>query len=101
MNFFECELPVFVCEKGLVGFLRIYEDTGKYFLLTDRTNAFHFRCRSFCVYFQIKLKKRLIPELIVPQPRFLLLNLTMFLDSRVTCSEECLLGFPAYRQNYQ
>ena len=63
MNFFECELPVFVCPKSLVGFLRIYEDTGKYFSLTDPTNAFHFLCRSFCVYFQIKLKKRLIPSI--------------------------------------
>ena len=50
MNFFECELPVFVFRKSLVGFLRIYEDTGKYFSLTDRTNAFHFLCRSFCVF---------------------------------------------------
>ena len=49
MNFFECELLVFVCRKSLVGFLRIYEDTGKHFSLTDRTNAFHFRCRFFCV----------------------------------------------------
>lgn len=61
MNFFEYELPVFVCRKSLGGFLRIYDDTGKYFSLTDQTNAFHFLCRSFCVHFQIKLKKRLIP----------------------------------------
>lgn len=54
----ECELPVFVCRKSLVGFLRIYEDTGKYSSLTDRTNAISFFCRSFCVYFQIKLKER-------------------------------------------
>ena len=33
MNFFECEMPVFVCRKSLVGFLRIYEDIGKYFSL--------------------------------------------------------------------
>ena len=58
-NFFKCELPVFVCQTTLVSFLRIYKDTGSYFSLTDRTNAFHFLCRSFCVYFQIKLKKRL------------------------------------------
>ena len=57
MNLFECELPVFVCRKSLVGFLRFDEDTGKYSSLTERTNAFHFVCRSFCVYFQIKLKK--------------------------------------------
>ena len=51
MNFFECELLVFVCRKSFVGFfLRIYKDTGKYFSLTDRTNAFHFRCRFFCVF---------------------------------------------------
>ena len=51
MNFFECELSVFVCWKSLVGFLRIYGDhTGKHFSLTDRTNAFHFLCRSFCVF---------------------------------------------------
>ena len=52
---------MFVCRKSLVGFLRIEEDIGKDFLLTDRTNAFHFLCRSFCVHFQVKLKKRLIP----------------------------------------
>ena len=60
MNFFECELPVFVCRKSLVGSKRICEDTGKYFSLTDRTIAFHF-LQIFFVYFQIKLKKRLIP----------------------------------------
>ena len=52
-NVFKCELPVFVRRTSLVGFLRIYKDTGNYFSLTDRTNAFHFLCRSFCVYFQI------------------------------------------------
>ena len=41
---------MFVCWKSLVGFLRIYEDTGKHFSLTDRTNAFHSLCRSFCVF---------------------------------------------------
>ena len=61
MNFFECKLPVFVCCKSLVGSKRICEDTGKHFSLTDRTNAFHFHCRFFCVYFQMKLKKHLIP----------------------------------------
>ena len=60
-NFFKCELPVFVCRRTLVAFLRIYKDTGNYFSLTDRTNALHYLSRSFCVYFQIKLKKRLIP----------------------------------------
>ena len=59
-NFFKCELPVFVRRTSLVGFLRIYKDIGNYFSLTDRTKAFHFLCRSFCVYFQIKLKKGLI-----------------------------------------
>ena len=50
MNFFECKLPVFVCSKSLVGSKRICEINGKYFSLTDRTNAFHFRCRFFCVF---------------------------------------------------
>ena len=60
-NFFKCELPVFFRRTRLVGFLRIYKDTGNYFSLTDRTNAFDFLCSSFCVYFQIKLKRALIP----------------------------------------
>ena len=56
MNFFECELPVFVCRKSLVGSKRICEDTGKYFSLTDRTIAFHF-LQIFFRVFSNKIEK--------------------------------------------